>query len=167
MGGFFGNVDTELLVRWNQVATFYPFFRGHAHLEAKRREPWLFGEDATRQNRAAIRARYALLPYLYTLFWEAHTSGGSMELASVSEGQPCLTVMGLAAGLLHSRLLCRVHTHLHAGRAALLLLCKPSARCTACSQHDGVRVCSGWAPWAASHHTNCLCSQGPCMCGAQ
>ena len=91
VGGFFGNVDTELLVRWNQVATFYPFFRGHAHLEAKRREPWLFGEDATRQNRAAIRARYALLPYLYTLFWEAHTSGGSMQLARVSEGQLCLT----------------------------------------------------------------------------
>ena len=86
MGGFFGNVDTELLVRWNQVATFYPFFRGHAHLEAKRREPWLFGEDATRQNRAAIRARYALLPYLYTLFWEAHTSGGSMELAWCERG---------------------------------------------------------------------------------
>ena len=84
VGGFFGNVDTELLVRWNQVATFYPFFRGHAHLEAKRREPWLFGEDATRQNRAAIRARYALLPYLYTLFWEAHTSGGSLEGAWMS-----------------------------------------------------------------------------------
>ena len=104
MGGFFGNVDTELLVRWNQVATFYPFFRGHAHLEAKRREPWLFGEDATRQNRAAIRARYALLPYLYTLFWEAHTSGGSMALAWVREGQLRLTAAGrLAAGLLHSQ----------------------------------------------------------------
>ena len=30
--------------RWNQLATFYPFFRGHAHLDAKRREPWLFGD---------------------------------------------------------------------------------------------------------------------------
>ena len=44
VGGFFGNPDAELQTRWNQVATFYPFFRGHAHLDAKRREPWLFGE---------------------------------------------------------------------------------------------------------------------------
>lgn len=44
VGGFFGNPDAELLTRWNQVATFYPFFRGHAHLDTKRREPWLFGE---------------------------------------------------------------------------------------------------------------------------
>ena len=47
MGGFFGNPDAELLTRWNQVATFYPFFRGHAHLDTKRREPWLFGEVNT------------------------------------------------------------------------------------------------------------------------
>ncbi len=44
VGGFFGNVDAELQTRWNQLATFYPFFRGHAHLDAKRREPWLFGD---------------------------------------------------------------------------------------------------------------------------
>jgi alpha 1,3-glucosidase len=44
VGGFFGNVEAELQTRWNQLATFYPFFRGHAHLDAKRREPWLFGD---------------------------------------------------------------------------------------------------------------------------
>ena len=75
VGGFFGNADSELLVRWNQLGTYYPFFRGHGHLETKRREPWLFGEDNTRRNRDSLRERYALLPYLYTLFWEAHTQG--------------------------------------------------------------------------------------------
>ena len=75
VGGFFGNADSELLVRWNQLGTYYPFFRGHGHLETKRREPWLFGEDNTRRNRASLRERYALLPYLYTLFWESHTQG--------------------------------------------------------------------------------------------
>ena len=44
VGGFFGNVDAELQTRWNQLATFYPFFRGHGHLDTKRREPWLFGD---------------------------------------------------------------------------------------------------------------------------
>ena len=43
VGGFFGNPDPELLTRWYQLGAFYPFFRGHAHLDTKRREPWLFG----------------------------------------------------------------------------------------------------------------------------
>jgi alpha-glucosidase (family GH31 glycosyl hydrolase) len=50
------------------MGIYYPFFRGHAHLETQRREPWLFGEDTTRRIREAIRGRYALLPYIYTLF---------------------------------------------------------------------------------------------------
>ncbi|TVU47917.1 hypothetical protein EJB05_07533 [Eragrostis curvula] len=44
VGGFFGNPEPDLLVRWYQVGAFYPFFRGHAHHDTKRREPWLFGE---------------------------------------------------------------------------------------------------------------------------
>jgi alpha 1,3-glucosidase len=75
VGGFFGNPDAELSTRWYQVGAFYPFFRGHAHLEAKRREPWLFGEPATGRIRAAIRERYRLLPYLYSLFLHANATG--------------------------------------------------------------------------------------------
>lgn len=43
VGGFFGNPEPELLVRWYQVGAYYPFFRAHAHQDTKRREPWLFG----------------------------------------------------------------------------------------------------------------------------
>jgi mannosyl-oligosaccharide alpha-1,3-glucosidase len=63
------------LVRWYQTAIFTPFLRGHAHLETKRREPWLFGEEATTRIRNAIALRYALLPYLYTTFFQAHDEG--------------------------------------------------------------------------------------------
>ncbi len=49
--------QTLLQVRWYQLAAFYPFMRGHAHLEAKRREPWLFGEENTDRIRDAIRQR--------------------------------------------------------------------------------------------------------------
>lgn len=45
VGGFFGNPEPELLLRWYQVGAYYPFFRGHAHHDTKRREPWLFGYD--------------------------------------------------------------------------------------------------------------------------
>ncbi len=54
--------------RWYQLGQYYPFFRGHAHLETQRREPWLFGHETTARIREAIRGRYALLPYIYTLF---------------------------------------------------------------------------------------------------
>jgi hypothetical protein len=64
-----------------QLGTFYPFFRGHAHLETQRREPWLAGEPHTTRIRDAIRARYALLPYIYTLFrWELRSPGQGQTL---------------------------------------------------------------------------------------
>mmetsp|Transcript_16244 Transcript_16244/g.31748 ORF Transcript_16244/g.31748 Transcript_16244/m.31748 type:complete len:1001 (-) Transcript_16244:128-3130(-) len=75
VGGFFGDPDAELLLRWYQVGAFYPFFRGHGHIDTKRREPWLFGEPWTTRIRDAIRTRYRLLPYVYTLFYEASTHG--------------------------------------------------------------------------------------------
>uniref|UniRef100_A0A5B6ZEN6 Probable glucan 1,3-alpha-glucosidase n=1 Tax=Davidia involucrata TaxID=16924 RepID=A0A5B6ZEN6_DAVIN len=75
VGGFFGNPEPELLVRWYQLGAYYPFFRGHAHHDTKRREPWLFGERNTELMREAIHVRYVLLPYFYTLFREANMSG--------------------------------------------------------------------------------------------
>ena len=74
-GGFFRNPEPELLVRWYQTAAWHPFFRGHAHLETKRREPWLFGEENTARIRAAIRRRYDVMPYLYTLFHDSSVTG--------------------------------------------------------------------------------------------
>ncbi|KAI5669532.1 hypothetical protein M9H77_19385 [Catharanthus roseus] len=75
VGGFFGNPETELLVRWYQVGAYYPFFRAHAHHDTKRREPWLFGERNTELISDAIHTRYIYLPYFYTLFREANMSG--------------------------------------------------------------------------------------------
>ncbi|KAM1818369.1 hypothetical protein PS2_000153 [Malus domestica] len=75
VGGLFGNSEPELLVRWYQFGAYYPFFRGHAHHDTKRREPWFFGEKNTERIREAIRTRYMLLPYFYTLFRGANTTG--------------------------------------------------------------------------------------------
>jgi len=75
IGGFFGDPEPELLVRWYQLGQFYPFFRGHAHHETKRREPWLLGGEHAEHIKAAIRGRYANLPYIYTLFADANAVG--------------------------------------------------------------------------------------------
>ncbi|XP_054826887.1 neutral alpha-glucosidase C isoform X2 [Eublepharis macularius] len=72
VGGFIGNPDPELLVRWYQVGALQPFFRGHANRNTRRREPWLFGKENTKIIREAIKERYSLLPYLYSLFYRVH-----------------------------------------------------------------------------------------------
>lgn len=78
VGGFFGNPDEELLVRWYQAAAFLPFFRAHAHIETKRREPWLFANETTAALRSAVLRRYALQPYWSTAFYAAHTQGAAV-----------------------------------------------------------------------------------------
>jgi mannosyl-oligosaccharide alpha-1,3-glucosidase len=75
VGGFFGNTDAELMTRWMQAGAYQPFFRGHAHHDAKRREPWMFGEETLVRLRKAAMARYALLPFWYTVFHEAGETG--------------------------------------------------------------------------------------------
>uniref|UniRef100_A0A8D0L6C6 Neutral alpha-glucosidase AB n=1 Tax=Sphenodon punctatus TaxID=8508 RepID=A0A8D0L6C6_SPHPU len=75
IGGFFKNPESELLVRWYQVGAYQPFFRAHAHLDTVRREPWLFGDENKGLIRAAIRQRYALLPYWYTVFYRSYRTG--------------------------------------------------------------------------------------------
>ncbi|XP_070280616.1 neutral alpha-glucosidase C isoform X2 [Myotis yumanensis] len=74
VGGFVGDPEAELLVRWYQAGAYQPFFRGHSTINSKRREPWLFGKEHTQLIREAIRERYTLLPYWYCLFYCAHVT---------------------------------------------------------------------------------------------
>lgn len=75
VGGFFGDPSNELLVRWYQTGIWYPFFRAHAHIDSKRREPWLLGEPYTSYIKSAVNLRYSLLPVFYTKFYESNLSG--------------------------------------------------------------------------------------------
>ncbi|KAI5956603.1 ROT2 [Candida jiufengensis] len=75
VGGFFGNPSKELLTRWYQAGIWYPFFRAHAHIDSRRREPWMIGEPYTSYIRDAIKLRYSLLPVFYTSFYQASKTG--------------------------------------------------------------------------------------------
>jgi alpha 1,3-glucosidase len=75
VGGFFGNPSKELLVRWYQTGIWYPFFRAHAHIDSRRREPWIAGSQYTEYMKQAIKLRYKLLPLLYTEFWKSSMTG--------------------------------------------------------------------------------------------
>ncbi|KAK4873452.1 hypothetical protein RN001_015481 [Aquatica leii] len=75
VGGFFKNPDEELLQRWYQTGAWLPFYRAHAHIDTKRREPYLYNSDVQNRIRNALRQRYAHLPVWYTLFHEHEETG--------------------------------------------------------------------------------------------
>lgn len=75
IAGFSGDPEAELIARWYQAGLWYPFFRGHAHIDTKRREPYLFSEPLQSIVRDAIQLRYRLLPTLYSSFQKASIDG--------------------------------------------------------------------------------------------
>ncbi|GHJ85091.1 hypothetical protein NliqN6_1493 [Naganishia liquefaciens] len=75
VGGFFGNPSPEMLIRWYQAGAFMPFFRAHAHIDTKRREPYLYEDPYKSIMRDTIRLRYTMLPIWYTAFHEASRTG--------------------------------------------------------------------------------------------
>lgn len=75
IGGFTGDPTPELMLRWNSLGVYIPMFRNHAMKGMKMREPWRFGEDNEQIMRKDIEWRYRLLPYLYSSFYQSHTTG--------------------------------------------------------------------------------------------
>ena len=75
VGGFFSNPGPEMLVRWYQVGIFSPFFRAHAHIDTKRREPYLLEDPYKGMVKDLLRLRYSMLPIWYTGFREASVTG--------------------------------------------------------------------------------------------
>lgn len=75
VGGFDGNVEPELLVRWVQLGSMIPLFRNHSSIGTVSQEPWSFGSEYEEIMRRYIKFRYELLPYLYTLHYKSHRTG--------------------------------------------------------------------------------------------
>ncbi|MEM1448035.1 MAG: glycoside hydrolase family 31 protein [Planctomycetota bacterium] len=75
IGGFSGAPDEELFVRWFELGAFLPFCRGHAEKGTPRKEPWVFGAEATGHVRAALERRMRLVPTLASLLALAHETG--------------------------------------------------------------------------------------------
>ncbi|KAF7712730.1 Alpha-glucosidase [Penicillium ucsense] len=78
--GFNGNTDEELCNRWMQLSAFFPFYRNHNVLSAISQEPYQWASVAE-ASKAAMKIRYAILPYIYTLFQQAHTTGSTVMRA--------------------------------------------------------------------------------------
>lgn len=72
--GFNGNTTEELCLRWMQLGAFYPFSRNHNTMGAIPQDPAQW-PDVAEASRISLNFRYLHLPYLYTLFYKAHTEG--------------------------------------------------------------------------------------------
>ena len=76
IGGFYGtSPEAELMVRWIQNGIFQPRFSVHSvNTDNTVTEPWMYGNH-TGYIRDAIKFRYRLIPYLYSLMERAHETG--------------------------------------------------------------------------------------------
>lgn len=87
VGGYSGFATPELYARWMLVGSISPFFRAHVTSGVNDQEPWQFGIEVTDVSRAAIEERYRLMPYLYSLFYEASRTGAPVLRPLVYEFQ--------------------------------------------------------------------------------
>lgn len=78
IGGFTGEPDAELFVRWIQLGAFSPLMRAHSAGDTREREPWSYGPEVEAICKKFIELRYKLLPYIYSVFWENHKYGFPM-----------------------------------------------------------------------------------------
>ena len=92
IGGFIGEPDGELYIRWLQLATFHPFMRTHSASNETKfdQDPWSFGPRIEYIAKKFLGLRYRLLPYIYTTFWQYATEGTPMlrPLSFVAQDDP-------------------------------------------------------------------------------
>jgi hypothetical protein len=74
-----GTEDAELYTRWVQFGVLSPIFRLHSTKNPfHERLPWKYDAETERLARAAMRFRYALIPYLYSMAWREHQTGATL-----------------------------------------------------------------------------------------
>lgn len=89
--GFIGDTTEEMCERWMELGAFYPFSRNHNNIDAIEQDPGLWPNTVGSSGRKALMIRYRLLPYLYTLFYDAHRDGSTVVRPLHHEYVACLS----------------------------------------------------------------------------
>lgn len=75
IGGFGGDGNKELLIRWLEANLFMPFLRNHSSLNTRKQEPYAFDDETIQIYKKYLDIRYAFIPYLYNLAYRMHKYG--------------------------------------------------------------------------------------------
>jgi alpha-glucosidase len=84
IGGFMYRGADDVYARWFAAGTFLPFMWAHGQQE---HEPYAHGAQVEQVARSFLELRYQMLPYLYSLNWQANRTGVPM-LRSLSLAHP-------------------------------------------------------------------------------
>lgn len=79
IGGFGGDSNKELLLRWLEANLFLPFLRNHSTLNSKHQEPYAFDEYTIKTYKKFLDIRYKFIPYLYDLAYRMNKYGKLMS----------------------------------------------------------------------------------------
>lgn len=63
-----------------QLSAFFPFYRNHNTINAIPQEPYRWA-SVIEASKTAMNIRYSLLPYIYTLMYNAHATGSTVMRA--------------------------------------------------------------------------------------
>ena len=75
IGGFRGDPNPELTVRWTQFGALSAALRVHSTKDARLdRRPWISGERETAAMRRMYHMRSELMPYIYSSVWQTHST---------------------------------------------------------------------------------------------
>lgn len=75
IGGFRGEPNPELTVRWTQFGALSAALRVHSTKDKKLdRRPWISGEQETVAMRRMYHLRSQLMPYIYSSVWQTHNT---------------------------------------------------------------------------------------------
>ena len=95
IGGFLGDTQPELFLRWMQYGVLTPFCRNHSAIGNVDQYAWAFGSVIEDHLRTAIKLRYRLIPYLYACFLTASETGAPVQRPMIFDHQYDGTVRDL------------------------------------------------------------------------
>ncbi|MDO1513323.1 glycoside hydrolase family 31 protein [Maribacter confluentis] len=87
MGGFEHVADPELYIRWTQFGLLSPIAHLFGMEHPNYKEPWNYGEEATRIFKFYDEFRYQLIPYLYCTAYQNYNTGKPLMRALVIDNQ--------------------------------------------------------------------------------
>lgn len=75
IGGFRGDPNPELSVRWTQFGALSAALRVHSTKDKRLdRRPWISGDKETKAMRKMYHMRSEMMPYIYSSVWQTHNT---------------------------------------------------------------------------------------------